>query len=83
MKDTQSRNIKITRLDEGITRFDAVLDRIQKLLFGDLDVHQRIVEVRDAIFRLHNQMHNCVVEEFAAPLIEPADLFWNKKEEED
>jgi hypothetical protein len=79
VEDTQHTAIKITKLDEEIARFDAVLDRIQKMVFDDLDVYDRVVEVRDAVFRLHNQMHNCEIVEFAAPWIDPADIFWEKE----
>jgi hypothetical protein len=81
-KDTKGRAIRISHLDEEICKFDGVLDRIQKLMTNDLKVYDRIVEVRDAIFRLHNQMHGCEVVEFAAPWVEPADLFWHKKKED-
>lgn len=78
-KVTKGKAIKISHLDEEICRFDVVLDRIQKLMPDDLKVYDRIVEVRDAIFMLHNQMHGCEIVEFAAPWIEPADIFWDKK----
>jgi|SRR5215218_155373 len=78
MEDTHSYNVKISRLEEEIRRFDCILDRIQKLMPEDMRVYNDIVQARDAIFRLQQIMHGCETVEFAAPWIEPADIFWDK-----
>ena len=72
---------KLTKLDEEIVRFDSVLDRIEKLMPEDLKVYDRIVEVRDAIFRLLQHMRGLDILEFAEPWVEPADLFWERERE--
>ena len=64
MEDTHSYDGKISRLEEEICRFDAVLDSIQKLMPEDMGVYDHIVQVRDAMFRLpakHARMRNCRV----------------------
>lgn len=93
-KATQRRNIsfsKLSKFDDEIKRFDAVMDRILKLLPEDLNVWDRIAEVRDAVFRLQQQLRGCEVAVFAAPWLDPddvgfpydlpADIFWEKKKE--
>jgi hypothetical protein len=77
--DAQGTETKISRFDEDIVRFDSVLDRIQKLMPYDLKVYDKIVEARDKIFQLQQAMRGCEIVEFAAPWIEPADLFWNRQ----
>jgi hypothetical protein len=82
----------LTLLEEEIAHFDAVLDRIQKLMPQDLKVYDRVVEARDVMFRLQQQMRGCEIVEFCAPWIDsddisylyeqPADLFWNRREED-
>jgi hypothetical protein len=83
-EDSPTINVKVTtKLDEEIVRFDSVLDRIQKMLFEDMNVLDLIVEIRERIYRLHNLMHGCEIVEFTSnePWIEPADIFWDKKKQ--
>ena len=65
MEDTHSYNVKISRLEDEIARFDAVLDHIQKLMPEDLKVYDRIAEARDAAFRLQ-QMRGCEIVVFTS-----------------
>jgi hypothetical protein len=86
MEDTRNSSLKfstkVTKLEEEIVRFDAVLDRIQRVMPEDVKVYDRIMEVRDAVFRLQQQMRGLDIIEFVAPWIDPADIFWEKKEED-
>ena len=83
-EDSYPSNVKLTKLEEEIIRFDSVLDRIQKVMpIHDLRVYDKIAHVRDVIFQLQQMLHNCEIVEFAAPWIDPADIFWERKEEEE
>ena len=83
-EDSYPSNVKLTKLEEEIISFDSVLDRIQKVMpIHDLRVYDKIVHVRDVIFQLQQMLHNCEIVEFAAPWIDPADIFWERKEEEE
>ena len=86
MEDTRNSSLKfstkVTKLEEEIVRFDAVLDRIQRVMPEDVKVYDRIMEVRDAVFRLQQQMRGLDIIEFVAPWIDPTDIFWEKKEED-
>jgi hypothetical protein len=88
MEDTHSHNVKISRLEEEIARFDAVLDHIQKLMPEDLKVYDRIAEARDAAFRLQQQMRGCEIVVFTSSGLDDvayenaiADLFWNTEKQ--
>jgi hypothetical protein len=85
-EDTRRSNLKfspkVTKLEEEIVRFDTILDHIQKVMPDDMQVYDKIVHVRDVIFQLQQMLHNCEIVEFAAPWIDPADIFWNKKKED-
>jgi hypothetical protein len=87
-RDTHGRAIKISRFDDYIHAFDSVLDRIQKVMPDDLKVYERIVEARDAVFRLQQQMHGCEIVEFACSELDDvvyenalADLFWDREKQ--
>ena len=64
----------MTVLEDEIARFDAVLDRIQKLMPQDMKVYDRVVEARDAVFRLQQKMQGCEIIEFCAPWIDPDQI---------
>jgi hypothetical protein len=83
VEDTQRTAIKITKLEDEICRFDSILDRIQKVMPDNMRVYGFIVLTRDAMFKLQQTMYNCEIVEFAAPWIEPADIFWEKKTDDD
>lgn len=59
---------KVTKLEEEIIRFDAVLDRILKVfedVGDDLKVYDKVVQVREVIFQLQQMMHGCEIVDFA------------------
>jgi hypothetical protein len=89
MEDTHSYNVKISRLEDEIARFDAVLDHILKLMPEDLKVYDRIVEARDAAFRLQSQMHDCEITEFCNSGMDEAvyqntlnEMFWDRAKQD-
>lgn len=95
-EDTKARAIKFSRLtkfEDEIKRFDAVLDRILRVMPQDVKVWDRVAEVRDAVFRLQQQLRGCEIAIFAEPWIDPddigfpyespADIFWERKKEEE
>jgi hypothetical protein len=97
VEDTTSYNLKVsaaklTKFDNEIRRFDAVMDRILKVIPEDLKVWDRIAEVRDAVFRLQQQLRGCEIAVFAEPWIDPdemgfpyespADIFWDRKKQQ-
>jgi hypothetical protein len=69
------------------------MDLIQMHVPEDLKVWNRIAEVRDAVFRLQQQMRGCEIAIFCKPWIEPedvgfpyespADIFWDRKKQRD
>jgi hypothetical protein len=61
---------KLTKLEEEICRFDAVLDSIQKLMPDDMRVYDYIVQVRDAMFKLQQSMRGYEIVEFACSRLE-------------
>lgn len=92
---TDPANIKfsyLTKLESEIRRFDRVMDLIQKFMPDDCKVWERIAVVRDAVFKLQQQLRGIDIEVFAAPWIDPqdigfpynspADIFWNRREED-
>jgi hypothetical protein len=87
-RDTQRRAKKISRLEDEIARFDAVLDQIQKLMPEDLKVYDRIVEARDAAFRLQQQMRGCEIVVLTNSGLDDvvyenaiADLLWDREKQ--
>jgi hypothetical protein len=48
----------------------------------NLRIYDKIVHVRDVIFQLQQMLHGCEIVEFAAPWIDPADIFWEKGKQE-
>ena len=50
---------KLSKLKEEIRRFDRVLEESQEHLCEDVDLYDRVVVVRDSIFRLQQQLHGC------------------------
>ena len=88
MEDTHSYDVKISRLEEEICRFDAVLDSIQKLMPEDTGVYGHIVQIRDAMFRLQQSMHGCEIAEFACSGLDDIttatstdDSFWRRDDD--
>lgn len=89
MEDTHSYDVKISRLEEEICRFDTVLDNIQKLMPEDMEVYDHIVQVRDAMFRLQQSMHGCEIAEFACSELDDIitatskddDSFWRRNDD--
>jgi hypothetical protein len=87
MEITHSYNVKISRLEEEICRFDAVLDSIQKLMPEDMGVYDHIVQVRDAMFRLQQSMHGCEIVEFVCSGLDDTtatstdDSFWRRDDD--
>lgn len=92
---TDLANIKFsyrTKLESEIRRFDTVMDLIQKFMPDDSKVWDRIAVVRDAVFKLQQQLRGVEIEVFAAPWIDPdqigfpyespVDIFWNRWEED-
>jgi hypothetical protein len=78
-------NSKLTLFEEEICRFDSILERIQKVFSEDLKVYDRVVEVRDALFRLQQQMRGLQIVEFACSGLDDVvyqntlnDMFWDK-----
>ncbi len=93
---TDAKNIKfsyLTKLESEIRRFDTVMDLIQKFMPDDWKVWDRIAVVRDAVFKLQQQLRGVEIEVFAAPWIDPedigfpygspGDIFWDRQKEED
>ena len=74
---------KLTKLDEEIVRFDSVLDRIEKLMPEDLKVYDRIVEVRDAIFRLLQHMRGLDILKSLNPGLSPRFVLGKRKRRND
>ncbi len=68
------------------------MDHIQKFMPDDCKVWDRIAVVRDAVFKLQQQLHGVEIEVFAAPWIDPedigfayespGDIFWDRREED-
>jgi hypothetical protein len=87
MEDTHNYDVKISRLEEEICRFDAVLDSIQKLMPEDMGVYDHIVRVRDAMFRLQQSMRGCEIAEFACSGLYDTtatstdDSFWRRDDD--
>jgi hypothetical protein len=88
MEVTRSYNVKISRLEEEIRRFDTVLDSIQKLLPEYMGVYDHIVQVRDAMFRLQQSMRGCEIAEFACSGLDDIttatstdDSFWRRDDD--
>ena len=67
-RDSHRFNIKlpkkITILDDEIARFDALLEGLQERFPEEYEIYERIVYVRDGLYRLKAQMRDCVIEEF-------------------
>ena len=82
-EDSRILNVKVTKLEEEIVCFDSVLERVQKVMPHDLKIYEKIVHVRDVVFQLQQMLHGCEIVEFAAPWIDPCDIFWERKEEEE
>jgi hypothetical protein len=85
---------KLTILDAEIKRFDAILADAQEHLSDykeDLEVYERIVNVRDSLYRLKAQMRDCVIVEFPAAGTEPdkedgilaMDLTWFEDDDDE
>ena len=75
-EDRNSHNLKFSELsnfDMEIRRFDVVMDLIQEHTPEDWEVWDCISGMRDAVFKLQNQMKGMKIEVFAAPWIEPFD----------
>ena len=87
MEDTHCYDVKISRLEEEIRRFDTVLDSIQKLMPEDMGVYGHIVQIRDAMFRLAQSMHGCEIAEFACSGLDDItatstdDSFWRRDDD--
>jgi len=64
VENTKAQAIKITELDEKIIEFDTILCQIQEIMPEDLRVYEAIVQVRDYLFRLQQQMHGCRIVDF-------------------
>ena len=89
---SSSTPTRVTKFDDEIRRFDAVMDRILKVIPEDLKVWDRIAEVRDAVFRLQQQMRGCEIAVFCEPWIDPediglpyespGDIFWGEKKKD-
>jgi hypothetical protein len=95
VEDTDPEDIKfsyLTKFESEIRRFDTVMDLIQKFMPDDCKVWDRIAVVRDAVFKLQQQLRGVEIEVFAAPWIDPdqigfhyespADIFWDRREED-
>jgi hypothetical protein len=92
---TDATNIKfsyLTKFESEIRRFDTVMDLIQKFMPDDWKVWGPMAVVRDAVFKLQQQLRGVEIEVFAAPWIDPdqigfhyespADIFWDRREED-
>jgi hypothetical protein len=92
---TDPANIKfsyLTKFESEIRRFDTVMDLIQKFMPDDCKVCDRIAVVRDAVFKLQQQLHGVEIEVFAAPWIDPEDIgfpyespddiYWDRRKED-
>ncbi len=64
VKDTASSKIKLPQLVEEIRHSDTVLDNTQQAMPDDFELYQHIVEARDAVFRLLQEIRGCKVIEF-------------------
>jgi hypothetical protein len=83
----------LTKFESEIRRFDMVMDLIQEFMPNDCKVWDRIAVVRDAVFKLQQQLRGVEIEVFAAPWIDledigfpyksPGDIFWDRRKEED
>ena len=95
VEDTDPEDIKfsyLTKFESEIRRFDTVMDLIQKFMPDDCKVWDRIAVVRDAVFKLQQQLHGVEIEVFGAPWIDPedvgfpyespGDIFWDRWEED-
>ena len=93
---TDATNIKLsylTKFESEIRRFDTVMDLIQKFMPDDWKVWDRIAVVRDAMFKLQQQLRGVEIEVFAAPWIDPedigfpyespGDIFWDRRKREE
>jgi hypothetical protein len=82
----ENHNRKLILLDEEIVRFDAVLNRIQRLMPEDIGLYALITLIRDTIFQLHNKMHHCEIVDFANSgldrVVNPVDWFWQNQDDE-
>ena len=92
---TDATNIKfsyLTKFESEIRRFDTVMDLIQKFMPDDWKVWDRMAVVRDAVFKLQQQLRGVEIEVFAAPWIDPedigfpyespGDIFWDRRRED-
>jgi hypothetical protein len=92
---TDATNIKfsyLTKFESEIRRFDTEMDLIQKFMPDDWKVWDHIAVVRDAVFKLQQQLRGVEIEVFAAPWIDPEDIgfpyesprdiFWDRRKED-
>ena len=63
-RDSHSYILKITKLDQEIRGFDSLLEEIQNCMPEDFEFYERIVNVRDAMYRLKACMRDCVITKF-------------------
>jgi hypothetical protein len=64
---------QLSSFDREIRNFDVTMDLIQEHMPEDLKVWDRIAVVRDAVFKLQQQLRGVEIEVFAEPWIEPLD----------
>jgi hypothetical protein len=85
-EDTQGIAINFFSLSKKIAELDALLEGMKERVSdfkNEMQVYDYIVAAQDALFRLTQVMRGCEIVEFAEPMIEPSELFWEEEKKED
>jgi hypothetical protein len=75
-EDTHRSKLNVSQLanfDREIQRFDVIMDVIQEHMPETLEIWDRISQVRDAVFKLQQQLRGIDIEVFAAPWLDPEE----------